>query len=69
MSVEDEFARLLAAQAAASDQLRSEIGKTAETLATFRTQLIVNGFSTNGAEDMTLEWFIKLLDAPRDDDD
>ena len=69
MSAEDELQKLIASQAAAAEQLQSEIGKVAETLAALRTQLIVRGFTTDGAEDLVLEWFVQLLQGSSGDDD
>ena len=69
MSIEDEFTRMLGAQAAASDQLRSEMANVAALLGLFRAQLIANNFSTAGAEDLTLEWYVRLLDGSGSSDD
>lgn len=61
---DEEFAKLLGAKTAAIDQLRSETANVAAMLGQFRAQLIAppNNFTTNGAEDLTREWFIAILD-------
>lgn len=69
MSIDDEFEKLLGAKAAASEQLQSTMGNVAVMLGQFRSLLLNQGFTTDGAEDLTLEWFTRILDAPRDDDD
>lgn len=64
MSIDDELERLLAQQAAAAEQLQSEVATVAGTLASLRTQLLVHGFTTDGAEEICTEWFIRLLESP-----
>lgn len=66
---ESEFDKWLGAKAAAAEQLKAEMSTLAQSLGTFRSQLILNGFTTDGAEDHTLELFIRWLDTPAPDDD
>jgi uncharacterized membrane-anchored protein YhcB (DUF1043 family) len=69
MSAEDELDRLVAAHKAAAQQLQSEVGKVAEMLSAFRDQLVARHFTTAAAEDLVLEWYIRILDGSPSDDD
>lgn len=62
-NADQELAAMLAASAAANAQTEAAMRDLATLCGTFRTQLILNGFTTEGAERMTGDYFQTLLDS------
>jgi hypothetical protein len=60
---DDEFANLLAAQNAASEQIASAMASLAKLLVSFRVQLICGGYDPEQAYELTRDYFAALLDA------
>lgn len=65
----DELEQMLALQAAAQEQLNSTMAGVAQMLSQFRTQLVLQNFTTDGAERIVLEWFATLLNVAAPDGD
>lgn len=59
----------MAQRAAAAAQLMAEMETLANSLGAFRRYLKDNGFTDGGAENHTLELFVRWLEAPNSSDD